>query len=284
MILITGAGGTVGGAVVEELRAAGQPMRLAFHSQYKAEQAAGKGYDVVTLDYARPETLGPALEGVESLFLLGNGVLGQAEGEINIVNSAKAAGVRRIVKLSVWGADAGEFALARMHRAIERAIEASGLEWTFLRPNNYMQNFVTYDLESIRAEGAFYLPAGEAKINHIDVRDIARVAALALTMPGHAGKAYNLSGPQAISYAEAAAILSSALGKTVSYVAVPDDAAKSAIIASGAPEIYADYLVELNQYFRSGKAAGVSPAVKDLTGSDPIAFEQFARDHAEAFV
>jgi len=258
-------------------------MRLTFRSKDKAEKAIAAGYDAVALDYAQPETLVPAFDGVASVFLLGTGVLGQAEGEINVVNAAKAAGVAKIVKLSVWGAEAEEYALARMHRTVERAIEASGLEWTFLRPNNFMQSFITYEAESIKAEGAFYLPAGEAKINHIDVRDIARVAARALTAPGHAGKAYNLSGPQAISYAEVADILSQVLGKQVRYVAVSDDAAKSAMIAGGAPELYADYVVELNQYFRAGGAAGVSSAVKDVTGRDPITFEQFARDYAEAF-
>jgi uncharacterized protein YbjT (DUF2867 family) len=283
MILITGAGGTVGTALVEELKGSDQQIRLAFRSKDKAKKAAAAGNNVVTLDYAQPETLGPAFEDVDTMFLLGTGVLGQAEGEINLVNAAKAAGVKRIVKLSVWGADAEEYALARMHRTVERAIEASGLDWTFLRPNNFMQSLIAYEAETIRAERAFYLPAGQAKVNHIDVRDIARVAAKALMAPGHAGKAYNLSGPKAISYAEVADILSEVLGKQVRYVAVPDDAAKSAMIAGGAPELYADYLIELNQYFRAGGAAGVSSAVKDVTGRDPIMFEQFARDYAAAF-
>jgi uncharacterized protein YbjT (DUF2867 family) len=283
MILITGAGGTVGTALVEELKGSDQKTRLTFRSKDKAEKAAAAGYDVVTLDYAQPETLGPAFAGVDTVFLLGTGVLGQAEGEINVVNAAKAAGVKKIVKLSIWGADAEEYALARMHRTVERAIEASGLEWTFLRPNNFMQGFITYEGESIRAEGAFYLPAGEAKVNHIDARDIARVAAKVLTTPGHAGKAYNLSGPKAISYAEVADILSAAIGKPVRYVAVSDDAARSAMIAGGAPELYADYVIELYQYFRASGAAEVSSTVKELTGRDPITFEQFARDYAAAF-
>jgi uncharacterized protein YbjT (DUF2867 family) len=280
MILITGAGGTVGTALVEELKGSGQAIRLSFRSKDKAAQAAAAGYDVVTLDYAQPATLKPSFDGVDTVFLLGTGVLGQAEGEINVVNAAKAAGVKRLVKLSIWGAEAEQYALARMHRTVERAIEASGLEWTFLRPNNFMQGFITYEGASIRAEGAFYLPAGEAKVNHIDVRDIARVAAQALTAPGHAGKAYNLSGSKAVSYAEAADILSAVLGKQVRYVAVSDDAAKSAMLAAGAPELYADYLVELYQLFRAGGAAGVSSAVKELTGRDPITFEQFAHDYA----
>jgi uncharacterized protein YbjT (DUF2867 family) len=238
---------------------------------------------VITFDYAQPATLKPAVDGVDTMFLLSNGIEGQAEGEINVVNAAKANRVKRIVKLSVWGADAESFAMARMHRTIERAIEESGLEWTFLRPNNFMQGFITYDAATIRAESAFYAPAGAALVNHVDVRDIAGVAVQALTAPGHAGKAYTLSGPRAISYAEAAATLSEALGKTVKYVDVPDDAARSAMIADGAPEIYADYLIDLYQYFRTGGAAGVTTSVKDVTGRDPISFEQFAREYAAVF-
>jgi uncharacterized protein YbjT (DUF2867 family) len=283
MILITGAGGTVGSALINELKGSGRPLRLTFHTPAKATQAAAAGYDALSCDYAQPATLGPALDGVESVFLLSNGILGQAEGEINVVEAARAAGVRRIVKLSVWGAEDEAFAMAAMHRRVERVIEESGLEWTFLRPNNFMQSFIAYDAPTIRAEGALYAPAGEARVNHIDVRDIARVAALALTRPGHAGRAYTLSGPRAISYAEAAEILAEALGKPVRYVAVPDEAARAAIMSEGAPEIYADYLIELYRYFRAGGAAGATSTVRDLTGRDPIAFEQFAREYAATF-
>ena len=284
MILITGAGGTVGSALVNALKGSGHPLRLAFHTPEKAARAAAAGHDVVTCDYHRHETLAPALDGVNALFLLSNGVVGQAEGEINVVEAASAAGVERLVKLSVWGAGEEAFALAALHRRVERAIEASGLAWTFLRPNNFMQSFLTYEAASIRAEGAFYLPAGEARVNHVDVRDIARVAMLALTEPGHAGKAYALSGPQAISYAEAAALLGAATGRPVRYVSVPDASMHAALMAGGAPAPYADCLIDLYQYFRTGGAAGVSSDVKAVTGRDPIPFVQFAREYAAAFV
>jgi uncharacterized protein YbjT (DUF2867 family) len=283
MILITGAGGTVSSALVNALKGSDHPLRLAFHTPEKAARAAAAGYDVVTYDYHRPTTLAPALDGVTALFLLGNGIVGQAEGEVNVVEAARAAGVERLVKLSVWGADEEAFALAALHRSIERAIEASGLAWTFLRPNNFMQGFLTYDAASIRAEGAFYLPAGEARVNHVDVRDIAGVAALALTAPGHAGKAYALSGPQALSYTEAATLLSTAIGRPVRYVAVSDASMRAALLAEGAPAPYVDYLVDLYQYFRSGGAAGLSPDVRLVTGREPIAFAQFAREYAAAF-
>lgn len=283
MILITGAGGTVGSALVDELKGSGRQLRLAFHSPEKAARAAAAGYEVAIIDYARPASLALALEGVDAVFLLSNGVVGQAEGEINLVEASRQAGAERIVKLSVWGAEEEPFLLAGLHRRVERAIEESGLAWTFLRPNNFMQGFLTVDAPTIRAEGAIYAPAGAALVSHVDVRDIARVAALALTEPGHAGKAYALSGPRALSYAEAAAILSEALGRPVRYVAIDDADLRAALLTEGVPEPYADCLVDLYRYFRSGGAAGVSPAVRELTGREPTPFEQFARDYAAAF-
>lgn len=223
MILITGASGTIGTALVNAFEGNNYPIRLAFHTPEKAARARALGYDAVTCDYSQMATLQPALAGVERLFLLSNGIQGQAEGEINVVDAARAAGVRRIVKLSVWGAEAEAFAMAAMHRTVERAIEDSGLEWTFLRPNNFMQAFIVYDAPTIRAEGVFYAPAGDARVSHVDARDIARVAVQALTAPGHAGKAYTLSGPRALSYPDVAAAFSEALGKPVRYVDLPED-------------------------------------------------------------
>ena len=283
MILVTGAGGTVGAFVALELRALNQKTRLAFHSEEKAKKAIAQGQDALALDFGKPETLRPALLGVDTVFLLGTGGLGQAEGEINVIREAKAAGVRKIVKLSAWAAETEGFSIAKIHRVAERELEKCGLDWTILRPNGFMQNFVNYMSGSIKAQGAFYQPAADAKISHIDARDIARVAATALTNAGHEGKAYDLTGPEALSYTEAALVLSRVLGKKVSYVAVSDEAAKAGMMSAGIPEFYADYLVDLNQFYRKGGAARVTATVKDITGREPVRFEQFVKDHTEAF-
>lgn len=282
MILVTGAGGTVGSAVLAELKSAGHKARAGYHSPDKVEKERAAGGDAVSIDFAKSETLRPALAGVDSVFLLGTGGRGQAEAEIAVVDAAKAAGVKRLVKLSVWDAAGERFEFAKIHRAVERAVEASGLAWTFLRPNGFMQNFVTYMAGSIKAQGTIYQPAGDASISHIDVRDIARVAALALTTTAHEGQAYELSGPEALSYADAATTLSRVLGKPVGYVPVSDDAARAGMLAAGMPDFYVDYLLDLNRHYRSGGGAQVTPTVKTVTGRDAITFEQFARDHAEA--
>jgi uncharacterized protein YbjT (DUF2867 family) len=280
-ILITGAGGTVGSALAKEL-AALKP-RLAFHTASKAERARAQGLDTALLDFARPETLGPALAGVEAVFLLGSGGRGQVEGESAVVEAARKAGVKKVVKLSVWEAGGEQYAFAKLHRAVERVIEHSGMAYTFLRANGFMQNFITHMGATISAESAIYQPTGDTKIAHIDVRDIARAAASALTSSDFEGKGYDLSGPAALSYAEAAELLSRVLERQVRYVPISDEAARQGLIAAHVPDFYADYVIDLNRYYRTGTGARVTNAVFELTGRAPTGFEQFVRDHVSAF-
>lgn len=239
MILVTGAGGTVGTPLIAALKAGGHRFRAAYHSPDKADQARRNGLDAVLLDFAAPETLTPALAGVDTVFLLGTGVKGQIEGETNVVMAAKAGGVKRMVKQSVWAAGDEGYPLAKMHRTIEKAMESSGIAWTFLRPNGFMQNFADDMAGSIKDKSAIFQPAADCKISHIDARDIASVAARLLTASGHEGKAYDLSGPQALSYDEAAKTLSRVLGKDVTYVALKDEDARAGMTAAGLPDFYA---------------------------------------------
>lgn len=280
MILVTGAGGTVGSEVVKQLESAGAKFRAAYHSQSKADGAKVRGLDAVLIDYNRPETLDAAFQGIEKLFLLSSS---NTQQELAAIDAAKRAGVKHIVKLSVIGAEEEAFSFAKWHRAAEKAIEASGITWTFLRPNGFMQNLHNYMGDTIRSQGAFYSSTGDAKIAHIDVRDLAAVAVKALTEPGHEGKSYTLTGPEAVSYAEVASKLSSATGKTINYVNVGDADVKSALTGSGAPEAYADAFLDLLRWYRSGDAANVTGEVKKLTGREPFTFDQYAQDHAAQF-
>jgi uncharacterized protein YbjT (DUF2867 family) len=282
MILVTGAGGTVGTELVKDLRSSGAHFRAAYHSPRKAEHAKRDGIDAVAVDFAKPSTLAAALADVERLFLLGTGFLGQAEAEVGVVREARTAGVRHIVKLSVWGADGEAFSFAKVHRPVERAIESSGLHWTFLRPNGFMQNIVNYFATTIRSDGAFYTPSRGCRVSHIDARDIAAVAGKALTEPGHEGRIYRLSGPESLTYAEIAAKLSAVLGKMVRYVDIPDADFKKGALGAGMPEAYADALLSLIHYYEGDHASAVTPDVERVTGRKPVRFDQFARDHADA--
>src|SRR5688572_4477387 len=278
MICDTGAGGTVGSEVVRQLQAAGAPFRAAYHSDEKARAARQKGIEAAVIDYAQPQTLRSAFAGCDKLFLLGPSDDDQTRLELNAVAAATAAGVKHIVKLSVWGAAEESFSFARVHRPVEQAIEASGLAWTFVRPNSFMQNAVNYMGDTIRSQNAFYSSAGDARISHIDVRDIAAVVVKALTEPGHEGKAYTLSGPEALSYDDVARELSRALGRDIRHVTLPPDDLKGAMLAEGMSEGAADMLLDLDRYCREEQAAAVTPNVRQVTGHDPRPFSEAVRD------
>ena len=283
MVLVTGAGGNVGGELVKKLIAAGAPFRAGYYSNAKVEEAKRTGVDAVAIDFAKAETLRVALRGVDKVFLISGVGSNQGELELNATREAKKAGVRHIVKSSVWGAESEAFSFAKVHRPVEREIEASGMAYTFLHPNGYMQNMFNYYAETIKTQGAFYLAAGNARISHIDVRDVASVAARVLTERGHEGKAYDLSGPEGLTYGEIAEKLSAVLGRKVSYINVSDADFKKGMVSSGAPEAAADAVLELFHYYVSGQASRISPAVREITGKGPISFDRYARDHAAAF-
>jgi uncharacterized protein YbjT (DUF2867 family) len=283
MILVTGAGGTVGHSVLDELAKAGQPVRAAYHSADKASHATAAGRDAVTINHAQPETLRPALEGVDALFLLASGVAGQVDAERNVVRAAKAAGVRRIVKLSVVGATEEEFTFARVHRESEREIEHSGLAWTFLRPTSYMQNFANFMAPAIRGQHTIYTMIPDAVFNHIDTRDVARAASEVLVRDGHEERAYTLTGPRSFSYREAAETIGDVIGTPVQIVALPEPDLRAGMKSHGVPDLYADALVDLDRWYESGKADIVTTSIRDLTGREPTSFEQFVRDFESAF-
>ncbi len=280
MICVTGAGGTVGGEVIKQLESAEAPFRAAYFSNEKADAARARGVDAVIIDYDRPESLRAAFQGCDRLFLLGPNALNQSELERNAVDAAKAAGVRHIVKQSVLGAVEESFSLAKVHRPVEKAIESSGLTWTFLRPNSFMQNVATFMGETIRTEGAFYSASGGAKVSHVDVRDIAAVAVKALTEPNHEGKAYTLSGPEALTYDELASELSKVLGRSISHISLSPSDLKNGMLAEGMPEELADRMLDLERYFREDQASRITDDINQVTGRDPRRFAQYARDCA----
>ena len=280
MICITGAGGTVGSEVVKQLELAKVPFRVAYFSKEKMEAALARGIEAVIIDYNRPDTLRAAFQGCDKLFLLGPNALNQTQLELNAVEAAKAVGVQYIVKQSVMGAEEEAFSLALVHRPVEKAIESSGMTWTFLRPNSFMQNVVTFMAETIKAEASFYSASGEAKIAHVDVRDIAEVAVKALTEPTHAGQAYTLTGPEAMTYDELANEISKVLGRSISHVSLSPSDLKHGMLAEGMPEAIADRMLDLERYYREDQASRITNDIKQVTGHDPRRFAQYMRDCA----
>lgn len=282
MICVTGAGGTLGSEVLAQLQAVGSPLRAAFHSDDKADAARARGIDTTLIDYEDDSSLREAFAGCDALFLLGHNAIDQTELELAAVAAAREAGVRRIVKQSVMGAEDDAYSLAHVHRPVEKAIEASGMGWTFLRPNSFMQNVMTFMSPTIRAESAFYSASGDARISHVDVRDIAAVAVHALMDVAHNGKAYTLTGPDALSYDDLATLLTQATGRTIIHVDLPPNELHYGMVDMGMPEEIADRLLDLERYFRSGQAARITDDIRLVTGRAPRTFAHYASECATA--
>jgi uncharacterized protein YbjT (DUF2867 family) len=282
-ILITGATGTIGSEVVKALAAKpGVTLRVAVRSAAKAEKLLAPNVVPVDFDYDKPDTIAAAVKGVDRVFLLTPFAQNQVELAQLLIDAAKAAGVKHIVKLSATGADIEPgIQLGRWHRAIEKAIEASGVAYTFLRPSNFMDNFIHYYPPA--GDGNIYLPLGTGACAYIDARDIAAVAAAVLTEEGHYGKAYELSGPEALTTAEAAAAIGAVSKRDVHYVDVPDAAASKAMLDMQMPGWMVEAMMELHGIVKAGYASTVSPLVEKLTGKAPRTFAEFTRDHAAAW-
>lgn len=279
-ILVTGATGTIGTHVVSELAKRGASVRAAARGAGKASLPAG--VEPAELDFADAASIDRALQGVSAAFLLTPLAADQVELGTRFIDRAKAAGVKRIVKLSALGSDIEPgIQLGRWHRAVERHLEASGIEHTILRPNNFMQNFASYYPPD--AEGVIYLPWGNAAVSFIDGRDVGRVAAVALTDAGHAGKAYTLTGPAAFTVAEAAATLSIVSGRKITYVDVPEDAARGAMLGMGLPAWMVDAMMELHAIDKAGYASVVTDEVAKITGTPARSFADFAKEHAASW-
>jgi uncharacterized protein YbjT (DUF2867 family) len=280
MILITGASGNVGKEVLKQIVRTPAQVRAAFQSPSKAA-GAPSGVEIVIMDFNRPETLRSALKGVERVFLVGPPTPDLPALERKAVDEIKQSGIRHVVKLSAMGGRAATF--PRQHADSEDYIKSSGVAYTFLRPNGFMQNMVNYNAPTINTQNAFYGCQGEGKVSHIDIRDIAAVAVKTLTEDGHEGKTHTLTGPAALSNAQIAQILSDDLAREINYVDLPPEQLKQAMLAAGMPEWGADALCDLQRLYREGGASAMTSDVEQILRRKPTSFEQFSRDYRQAF-
>src|SRR6267143_3022204 len=232
-VLVTGATGTIGRDVARQLSGKGVAVRAGVRDQAKARKQFGADIALAPFDFEKEKTFSEALEGVEKIFLLPPLLPNQLEVMNTFVDAAKRAGVGHIVKLSaIVIDDETEPTAIKWHGASERHIRESGVAFTFLRPNSFMQNFITYFPPR---NGAIYLPWGNGTASFVDARDIANVAAKALTSDGHEGKIYTLTGPATLGIAEVALILSQMTGREFKYVEVPEAAARDGMLRAGVP-------------------------------------------------
>ncbi|HEY3202915.1 MAG TPA: SDR family oxidoreductase [Thermoanaerobaculia bacterium] len=282
MILVTGATGKVGGEVVRQLSAAGVPVRALVRDPMRASPIRLPGVEIVVGDLGKPETLDHALSGVDRLFLLSPAHPDQVSLQSNAIEASKRAGVGHVVKVSVAGGPDSGTQIGRWHWATEKQLEASGIDFTMLRPNLYMQQMLTL-APSIAATGTFSLPLGTAEVSVVDTRDVAAVAVCALTENKHSRKIYDLTGPEALSFDAVADAISEATGKKVSYVHVPPEYARKQLLASGVPRWLVDDMLILFASYREGYGAAVSDTIREVTKHHPRTFHHFAKDYAQVF-
>lgn len=274
-ILVVGANGTVGSELSRLLAHQGETV-------IKATSRTPGAADQVRLDLVSRAGLAPAFDGIDRAFLLAPpGHADQASLLAPLIDEAKAHGLQKVVMMTAMGANADEN--APMRKA-ERRLEASGLAYAIIRPNWFMQNFNTFWLHGILADGQIALPVGSAKGSFIDARDIAAVAARLLTSDTIATREFDLTGPRALDHAEVAAILSQTTGKAIRFTDITPDAMLQGLLGAGVPADYARFLVSILGFFKAGYAERTTDAVLQVTGRAPRTIEQYASDYRASWV
>lgn len=282
MVLVTGATGNTGGAVVGALARRDVPVR----AMVRSEADRGKvpdGAEAVIADFDDPASIAAALAGAGRAYLVTpSSERAEEQQQRRFCDLAAEADIRQLVVLSQLGADEhSPVRFLRYHAAVEQHVRGLGIPYTFLRPNLFFQGLLAF-ARPIAADGQFYAPIGDARVSAVDVRDIGAVAAVTLTEPGHEGATYTLTGPAALTHAQIAEALTAALGRQVTFIDVPPSAFADNL-RGVLPPWQVDGLLEDYAHYRRGEAAAVSSVIAELTGTPPRDVVQFARDYAPAF-
>lgn len=273
-ILVVGATGNVGTPLVAQLVAEGRTVRTASRTGTTVA-----GAEAVRFDFGDPGTFDAALDGVSRVFVLAPGGTTDAKAVLTPFLERALAKRVAVVLQSVLGVDADDNI---PYRQVELMIERSGVPFVILRPNWFADNFHTSWLPGIR-HGSIAVPAASGQSSFIDVRDIGASAAAALVTDRFDGRAFNLTGPSAYGYADAAEIVSRVAGKPVSYTPIDDETFVAGLTAVGVPADYARFLASIFYPVREGWTSVVTSDVSALTGREPRSLEQYAADHAAAF-
>jgi uncharacterized protein YbjT (DUF2867 family) len=283
-ILVTSPAGTVGREVVRELSGKGIRVIAATHLNGNADKKTAialPGVEIAHADYRQPASLDPLMSRAGKLMLITPYTHDQVQIAANIVESAKAHGIRHMVVLSGYNVEDEEMPeIGKKLYAQEQLVQESGIAYTFLRACNFMQNFVNY--YPPQPDGNIYLPMGTSRMNLIDARDIAHLAAKALTEPGFENKALRLANASH-SLEEIAGILSQATGKTIRYVDVPPEAMQSGMEGAGVPDWMIRENLQLLQFAKAGRYENTTPVFEQQTGHSPIPFARFASDYKDAY-
>ena len=281
-ILVTGASGRAGKEMVRQLAAAGVNVRAALHYPDHDAEGRAAAVDYVEVDFERPDTLETAFRGVDKAVLITPEETSMVAMTRALVQAAERADVKHLVRVSFIRAGQGVGGrLLAWHREAEEIVAASPVPSTILRPNSYMQNFVTMYAPSIFVRGAFFTPMGSGRISYIDARDVADAAMSVLLGEGHENAVYELSGPEALSHVEIADMLTREAGQAIRYVDVGEDEACAALHRRGASDELIEALCELWLAMRHDEFAAPEPGTEQLLGRPPRRFQDFVREHAK---
>ena len=281
-ILVTGATGNVGAPVARLLLEKGVPVRLAVRNMEKARARFGEGanLEIVPLDFEKAETYEAAFRGVSGMFLMRPPAVADASKLNAAVDAARSAGVQKVAFLSLQGVERNPLL---PHAKTEKYLKSTGLTYTFLRASFFMQNLDTTHRQDIAEYGEIFVPAGRGRTSFIDVRDIAAVAVKALTEEGHEGRAYELTGADALDYFQVADIFTDVLGKRVTYPNPTPWRFWRRMRKRGVPAPFVGVMIGLYTVCRFGLASHVSPETARLLGREPISLRQYVEDYRESW-
>ncbi|GAA5217125.1 SDR family oxidoreductase [Corallincola platygyrae] len=281
-ILILGATGNTGSEVVNQLKQVNADFGVMVRKAEAAAKFDLEDSQIRLGDYGDITAMTQAMTGVKKIYVAMPAHPSYRQWIENVLTAAKTAGIQQIVKLSGMGAkaDAGS-EIIRVHAATDEMVKASGINYTLVQPNSFFQNLYG-SLATINEMGMFFLPLADAKQSVVDIRDVGAVVVAALTQEGHEGEVYQLSGPQALTFAEQADIISRAVGKEIRYVAVSGEDAAAEMKQAGVDDWLAEHLAEIMVWFSEGHYACVTDDVARATGKPARSFEAFAKEFAKA--
>ncbi len=271
--MVTGATGTIGKALIKKLVESGAGFKAAVRDSEKGRAAFGEGVELAEFDFSDPASFDTATEGIDRVFLLGPPmVLNLDSLLIPFIDHLKAKGINRVVYLAALKLE--EVKELPFHEIIIEKLRKEGFDYTVLKPSFFAQNFKNYEWENITQRGITYAPAGTGKVGFIDINDIANAAATVLTTEGHSGREYELTGPECLSYQDAAELLSQVTGKKIVYPNPSPEEYTQALKAGGAPDFIAPYMISVYSLVADGKVDLVTGEVERITGKKPTPLKE----------
>jgi uncharacterized protein YbjT (DUF2867 family) len=282
-VIVLGATGNIGTAVIKNLRNKNVEVFAGVQSENDFEKVSLFDATPIIVNFIDQEGLNQALQGKDRVFLVTPLMQNPEAVTQMVINATKLNGLKHLVRSTASGADSnGQIQMARWAGASEDLIKASGLNYTIVRPSSFLQNFINFHSQTIKQYNGFYLPTGDAKLSMIDINDLGKVVALALTSEEHFGKTYELSG---LTYSNEilAETLSQVLGRKVSYIDIPEEKAKESMLSNHMPEWMVNAMMELNYVIKQGWTAGYSDDFKNLTGKEYTSAQAFFENNKQAF-